>query len=561
MRKWLLAVVGLLVTLLLMAFVTRGMMWGRHPAAKPARTFAVRRGDIRVIVRETGSVEPFTKVDVKSKVGGRILNVAVREGEHVQAGQLIAEIDPTETRSQVNQIRAQIAGAEARMRQSQTQLSLQRASSRLALADAEQGLKSSQARLAQARRQFRAQPSLTRSAIAEAEANYRAAQASLDALRQSTQPQTEADARSTFNQANATAENAGKQLHRLQSLLAKGFVPQNQVDDAQRDYDNACSQRASAKERLNTMEQRLAAERREAEARVAQLRAALSTAQANSVQDEVRRDELTAAQAAYEQAQVVRERAVAGLEEVAAKQADVEAAQASVKQLTDQLAEVSVRLGDATIRAPMAGIVTKRYVEAGELVTSAIATFSSGMPIVQIADLSRMRVVCQVNEVDVGRVAVGQRAEVVLDAARGERYAGRVVSVAPSAVSAAAAGGTGGAGAASGIVKFEVKIAVEQSDGRLKPGMSANVDIVTAERKGVLTLPMEAVDVSRRPAQVTVPRGSGTATLKVETGLKNETSVEIRSGLKEGEKVQPAPYRGVARKQIDLSKGPGGNNN
>jgi HlyD family secretion protein len=559
-RKWLLAVVGLLVTLLLMAFVTRGVMWGRHPAAKLARTFAVRRGDIRLIVRETGSVEPFTKVDVKSKVGGRILNVAVREGEHVQAGQLIAEIDPTETRSQVNQIHAQIAGAEARMRQSQTQLSLQKASSRLALADAEQGLKSAQARLAQARRQFRAQPSLTRSAIAEAEASYRAAQASLDALRQSTQPQTEADARSTFNQANATAENAGKQLHRLQSLLAKGFVPQNQVDDAQRDYENACSQRDSAKERLNTMEQRLAAERREAEARVAQLRASLSTAQANSVQDEVRRDELTAAQAAYEQAQVVRERAVAGLEEVAAKQADVEAAQASVKQLTDQLAEVSVRLGDATIRAPMAGIVTKRYVEAGELVTSGIATFSSGMPIVQIADLSRMRVVCQVNEVDVGRVAVGQRAEVVLDAARGERYAGRVVSVAPSAVSAAA-GATGGNGAASGIVKFEVKIAVEQSDGRLKPGMSANVDIVTAERKGVLTLPLEAVDVSRRPAQVTVPRGSGTATVKVETGLKNETSVEIRSGLKEGEQVQPAPYRGVARKQIDLSKGPGGNNN
>jgi multidrug efflux pump subunit AcrA (membrane-fusion protein) len=94
----------------------------------------------------------------------------------------------------------------------------------------------------------------------------------------------------------------------------------------------------------------------------------------------------------------------------------------------------------------------------------------------------------------------------------------------------------------------------------LKPGMSANVDIVTAERKGVLTLPLEAVDVSRRPAQVTVPRGSGTATVTVETGLKNETSVEIRSGLKEGERVQPAPYRGVARKQIDLRKGPGDDN-
>src|SRR5439155_827271 len=121
------------------------------------------------------------------------------------------------------------------------------------------------------------------------------------------------------------------------------------------------------------------------------------------------------------------------------------------------------------ILAPMAGTVTKRYIEAGELVTSGIATFSSGMAIVQIADLSRMRVVCEINEVDVARVRVGQRAEILLDAARGQRYPGSVVSVAPAPVT---------------------------------------------------------------------------------TGLQNDTSVEIRSGLREGDRALPAAYHGPSRRGV-----------
>jgi HlyD family secretion protein len=546
-RKWCLAVLIFVMLLTTAAVVVRRFRAARAGAATPAREFTVAKGDIVVTVREAGTVEPFTKVEVKSKVGGRVLRMAVEEGQRVRPGQLLAELDRSEIQSQVNQIQAQIAAARARLAQAETELQYQQSSTELARADADQGLLSAQSRLKQAQRQSRAQPALTRSAIAQAEANCRAAEASLAAMNASTHPQMVADAQSTLAQAEANADNTGKQLRRMKALVARGFVPENQVDDAQRDYENACSQRDAAKERVATLEQRLAAERREAEARVAQMRAALDAARTNDMQDALREDELAVAQAGLEQARVVKRRALAGIAQVAAQRAQVLASRAAVKQLEDQLTEAMVRLNDTTILAPISGTITKRYIEAGELVTSGIATFSSGMPLVQIGDLTRMRVVCNINEVDVARVHVGQRAEITLDAARGQRYTGRVVSVAPAATTPAA--GQGG-NAGSNIIKFQVKIAVLHTDGRLRPGMSADVDIITAERHGVLKLPLEAVDTSQESARVEALRGSATTKVDVQTGLKNETAVEIRAGLKEGDRVRPVPYRGPARRQI-----------
>src|SRR3954464_2352694 len=85
------------------------------PQAKPIRTETVQRGDVEIKVVETGSIEPLRKVDVKSKAGGRISRLFVDAGSIVQAGQVIATIDPQEINNQVEAIRAQMAGAQARV--------------------------------------------------------------------------------------------------------------------------------------------------------------------------------------------------------------------------------------------------------------------------------------------------------------------------------------------------------------------------------------------------------------------------------------------------------------
>src|SRR5436305_2256729 len=89
------------------------------PQAKPIRAETVQRGDVEIKVVETGTIEPLRKVDVKSKAGGRISKLFVDAGAIVQQGQVIATIDPQEVNSQVEALRAQMAGAQARVEASQ----------------------------------------------------------------------------------------------------------------------------------------------------------------------------------------------------------------------------------------------------------------------------------------------------------------------------------------------------------------------------------------------------------------------------------------------------------
>src|SRR5205823_12087219 len=110
---------------------------GRPPQpAASTRLFTVRRGDVLVKVAETGTVEPLTKVEVKSKVGGKVLRLLAVEGDRVRAGQVLAVLDPIEQQTQVAQIRAQVTAARARLAQAQSEASYQRSTVRLGIADA-----------------------------------------------------------------------------------------------------------------------------------------------------------------------------------------------------------------------------------------------------------------------------------------------------------------------------------------------------------------------------------------------------------------------------------------
>src|SRR5262249_6937450 len=144
-----------------------------------------------------------------------------------------------------------------------------------------------------------------------------------------------------------------------------------------------------------------------AESRVRQDEAALETAKANLSQIAISQHELAAARAAVRQADAAYQVALKGRIQNQMRLDEVREAQATVTQLENQLREVEVRQHDTTLLATMTGVVTKRYIEQGELVTSGVSTFSSGTPVLQIADLSRMLVKMSVNEVDVQKLHVG----------------------------------------------------------------------------------------------------------------------------------------------------------
>ncbi len=238
--------------------------------------------------------------------------------------------------------------------------------------------------------------------------------------------------------------------------------------------------------------------------------------------------------------------------------AQVSSAQATLEQAQEDLSRT-------TIRAPMSGTITALGVEEGEMVLGTQMTM--GTQIMAVSDLSRMEVEVDVDETDVVAVAVNQDAEVDVDALPDTILAGRVTEIANS-------GTTFGAGTQMEVTNFAVKVELIDSDPRLRPGMSATVDVTTETRNDVLKIPIQAL-TARRYKDLVVSNeqegeGSGqqersdeedeyvevvfvilednTVELRrVESGISGTTYIEILSGLDEDEKVVTGPFRLLSR--------------
>ena len=158
--------------------------------------------------------------------------------------------------------------------------------------------------------------------------------------------------------------------------------------------------------------------------------------------------------------------------------AQVQAAQASVKQREAALAQAQTNLSRTRITSPVDGIVIKRTVERGQTVA---ASLQAPELFVIAQNLRDMRVEVSVDETDVGRIQPGQKASFTVDAFPGQTFEGRVDQVRKAAI------------AANNVVTYVAAVHFANRDGRLLPGMTANVRIVTDARDNVLKLPNSAL--------------------------------------------------------------------
>jgi len=180
--------------------------------------------------------------------------------------------------------------------------------------------------------------------------------------------------------------------------------------------------------------------------------------------------QLTAAQAS--------QRASEAAMEVA--QAQLAAAEATVKQKQAALDQAQVDLNNTYIRAPVDGIVVSRNVDVGQTVA---ASLQAPTLFLIAQDLTKMQVDTNVDEADVGRVALGQEATFTVDSFPGELFRGRVVQIrqAPQVV--------------QNVVTYITVVAVSNPELKLKPGMTANVKILVARRENALLVPNAAFRV------------------------------------------------------------------
>ncbi|TVP56111.1 MAG: efflux RND transporter periplasmic adaptor subunit [Gemmatimonadales bacterium] len=149
-------------------------------------------------------------------------------------------------------------------------------------------------------------------------------------------------------------------------------------------------------------------------------------------------------------------------------------------------AETSVELArlqlqDVTIRSPMTGIVLVKDVEEGQVIQSASGSVSGGTTLVTIANLDVVQVRTLIDETDVGRIQAGMPVNVRVEAYPDRRFTGQVEKIEPQAT------------VQSNVVMFPVIVQLQNADGALKPGMSAEVVVTVAERQNTLTLPNNAI--------------------------------------------------------------------
>lgn len=219
-----------------------------------------------------------------------------------------------------------------------------------------------------------------------------------------------------------------------------------------------------------------------------------------------------------------------------------------------------------TIVSPINGIVTSLSVEKGEKVVGTAQM--AGTEIMQIADLSVMNAIVEVDENDIINVKVGDTADIEVDALPDEIFKGVVVETGHSAL-------TSKLGTQDEVTNFKVKVRFLNPDKRLRPGMSCNTEIRTNVRPNVLAVPLQAVTVRfeegkssatdvrsggiqkveekdkekvKAPPSVVFLNDKGKAKMvKVKTGLSDKGYIEIIEGLKEGDEVISGSFMAISK--------------
>jgi len=276
-------------------------------------------------------------------------------------------------------------------------------------------------------------------------------------------------------------------------------------------------------------------------------------------------------------------------------QANYDNSLAQIRSTEGFLSQARDLLSKTTIYAPMDGTISALESEVGERVVGT-GQFA-GTEIMRIADLSNMEVRVKVNENDIVNVKLGDHTAVAVDAVPGRKFDGAVREISSSALTSGATGSGSASLAASAsdeVTNFLVKIRLTDPQGTLRPGMSATVDIETETVKDVVAIPVQSVTVRaeggktseelqqqkakeakersgndlevaterqearRTQAQlqrvVFVHHGDKVTLVPVETGIADNTHIEIKKGLKVGDEVVSGSYAAISRLLKDGSK-------
>lgn len=496
----------------------------------------VDRGEIALRVVETGTVDAVKSVELKSRASGRLARLLTDEGESVTSGQLVAVIDPQETELRVQQDMAQLSGARSGVARTGIEIEQQR----IALREA---YRQAVSRLDVLRQELRIQPELTRSTISQAKAQLELAQKAKENLVSVLHPNQRNEMTLAVEDAKIGAETSQREYDRQKDLESRGYVAGRTVESARLQAELDRSRLNIARTNLSRLDTQQRLELGRAEDEIRSARASYDRAVAGQIQDGTKRKE-------YEQAVSAVETARANLLQVEALRKSREQGQATVSQLSSVLADSQRQLRETQVRAPFDGVVTKRFIEVGDLVTG-LSAFTAGTSILRVEDRSVMRVRLEMNEIDVARIQENMKAQIEIDALPKQKLSGYVKRIAPASTTIASTSQQTIA-STDAVVKYQVEIYLDRSIPEIRTGMSAKCTLEVFKRANTLRLPIAFVGKDDKGSYVMIPADSKDPKAKptrksVTIGVSTGAFIEIVEGLKEGDRVAKPQYKGPPR--------------
>jgi len=314
-------------------------------------------------------------------------------------------------------------------------------------------------------------------------------------------------------------------------VVRKGdLIAELEKDDLQAIVDQRRAELTMAQTRLSSVESLLPLEIEKAEAELAQVKAtlALSRKEAIRYEDLIRQELATQQQSDRAKEQLAVAQANLRLAEKALElkraqyQENLKEVRADVDRTKAIYDNARVKLSYTTITAPIEGVISSVSTQEGETIAAGL----NAPTFVNIIDLNRLQVDAYVDEVDIGKIEIGQKAVFTVDTFPGREFNGTVAAIYPKAV------------IEENVVNYDVVIGIEDSyKGRLRPEMTTNVSIFLEARRDVLAIPARAVKRGQGRNLVYVVSDGEPQPRPVTVGWRDEEWIEIVQGLEEGETV------------------------
>jgi HlyD family secretion protein len=469
----------------------------------------VEKGDLAQEVNVTGKVKPSSKVDLAFESSGRVVGVYTDVGNRVYVGQTLAVLNSSQYQAQHLQAQASLDAEKAKLDELQKgtrieEVEIQKTkivNAEEAIADAKSNLKN-----------------YIRDSYSRADDSIRSKVDQFFTNPRSFTPQLNFES-------NYKLEMETQRFF-TESILVKWFEGMSVSDISDSEMDNQFN---LAKDNLGKVSSfldltaltvnSLNTTSSLTQAQIDGYRSDINTARTNintAINNLLTaREKLRTAESALILAKQELDLKLAGAtnEQILAQEARVKSAEANVKNYSALIAK-------NVISSPINGVVTKKNIEVGEIVQSNVSVFS-------VISTSKYEIETNVPEADISKIKIGNKAKITLDAYEDDEiFYAHIISIEPAET------------IIEGVSAYKTVLQFDKEDEKIKSGMTANMDILTDSREGVLSIPFRAL-ITEDGKFVEVLNEDGTIEKKtVETGMRSSDGrIEIVSGLKEGEKV------------------------